>query len=125
MLLFHQNVLIPPIPSARPVFVGPAEAKRKIRLARGQQPVGGHVQKPTTVEPVVIKAEALDAGSACHGSLLFHDGGIVEVVIPEVGVRDMGLVVIFVLRNTPAHIGPVRESVAPPLVVLRNGVELG
>ena len=59
-----EQIVVPAVPATRPRVVGPAEREREVGLARGQHLVERPVQQPLPVEPVVVVAEAVDAGVA-------------------------------------------------------------
>src|SRR4051794_17959378 len=61
ILLLHQNLVFTSIPSPGPVFVGPTEHEREIRLAGCQHLFRRPLQQAFSVEPIMIVAETLNA----------------------------------------------------------------
>src|SRR5215470_17417118 len=112
------------VPLSRPVLVGPAQAEGKLRTTGAKHLVEGAAEEPTTIEPVVIVAEARDAIGASEIRLGFSGLGNAQVVEAEVG-GQVRLIVPLEERLGPHHVPPLRETRAPPLVVLRDGMVLG
>jgi len=60
MLLADQDIRLASVPTPTPVFIGPADAKRKIRLPGGQDLVQGTVKEALTPKPIIIIAKTID-----------------------------------------------------------------
>ena len=127
-LLYHHAVLLkgrcaPPCLVA-PTVVGPAEAEGEVGLAGGQHLVEGALQQLLAVaEPVVIVAEALNAGLAGQRCLLLAHLRQAQVVEAQVG-RDARLVMAAEQRLGLGNISPLGESFSPPFVIFWDGVVL-
>mgnify|MGYP003209722112 CR=1 FL=1 len=127
-LFHHQSVALqrrraPPCLVA-PCVVCPADAEREIRLAACHHLVERPLEQLLAAsEPVVVVAEALDAGLACQPRLLLARLRQSQVIEPEVG-RDARLPVPTEQRLCPDNVYPLREPRSPPQVVFRDGVEL-
>jgi len=124
VLLGEQHLVLVPVPPARPVLVGPAEAEGKARTTRTKHLVEGTTEEPTTVEPVMIVAEARDAVGVGKVGLGFPSLGNAQVVEAKVG-GQVRLIVSLEEGFGPYHVSPLREARAPPFVVLGNGMVLG
>ena len=108
----------------RPVVVGPTEAEGKVGLAAGEHFVERPFQQlPAIAEPIVVVAETLQPSFACQLCLLLAYFRQAQVVEAQVG-GDARLVVAAEQRLGLGHVGPFREALAPPLVVLWNRVVL-
>ena len=121
--LIHQHVAFEPVPGARPVLVGPAQAEWQVGLTRRQDLVKGPLQEAAAREPVMIVAKPGDPVFPSEVSLGPPGIGEPEVVKPQVG-RQVGLLVTLELRTSPGYIGPLGESRAPPLLILGDRMEL-
>src|SRR5260221_9970305 len=60
IVLADQDMLVETIPPSRPIFVCPAYAEWKVRLAAGEDFVERPFQQSFTVEPVGVIAEPMD-----------------------------------------------------------------
>ena len=98
--------------------------KGKSGLPGGQHLVEGALQQPLPLEPVVVVAEAVDAVLPGEVGLGLARLGQAQVVEAEVR-RQLRLVVAPEQRLGLGDVGPLRESLPPPFVVLGDGVELG
>ena len=67
--LFEEDLIVRPVPSARPVFISPAETERKIRLAAFQNLIHRIFEDLTSMEPIVVVAKAMDPVACCQLSL--------------------------------------------------------
>ena len=76
-----------------------------------------------TVEPIVIVTESRQPVAFGQRRLLLAHFGHTQVVEPEIG-RQVGLVMPPEERPCLHHVAPLRESGAPPPVVLRERVVL-
>ena len=126
--LFHQDLASPFLKFcpgfAAPCVVGPAQAEGEVGLAAVQHLVEGAFQQLAAVaEPVMPVAETLDAGLTGQLGLPLAHHGVKQVVVAQLA-RHLGLDVAFEERFGPPDVCPLGESLAPPLVVLRNLVEL-
>ena len=122
-LLGHQHLAGAGVPVAGPLLVGPAEGEREVRRTRGQHLVEGPLEQPLPVEPVVVVDESRHPVGRGQVRLRLADLGEAEVVVAEI-TGDVGLVVPRVERPGPVDTRPLGEPLAPPLVVLGDGVEL-
>ena len=112
-----------PVPLPRPIFVRPAQAPRKIRLAALPDFVHRTLQHLPPVEPVVVVAKSVDAiarGQFRLRRARFRQAQIVETQIS----RQVRLIMTREKRLRPHHVRPFREPFPPPLVVLGNGMKL-
>ena len=107
-----------------PVVVGPAETEGEIGLSTGEHLVERAFQQlPSIAEPVVVVAETLQPSFACQLCLLLAYFRQAQVVEAQVG-GDAWLIVPTEQRLGLGHVGPLREALAPPFVVLWNRVVL-
>ena len=90
----------------------------------GQHLGEGPFEQPLPGEPVVVVDEARQPVAAGQVGLAQADVGVAQVVVVTAG-RHVGLVVAAEPGPGLAHLVPLGEPLAPPLVVLRGGVELG
>ena len=123
-LLGHQHPAGLGVPVAGPLLVGPAQGEGEVRGARGQDLVERSLEQALPVEPVVVVDEAGDPVLGGQIGLGLSDLGDPQIVIAQVG-RHVGLVVPGEQGLGLRDVGPLGEARSPPLVVLRNGVELG
>ena len=123
VLLGDQDLVLRTVPAASPVLVGPTEAEGKVRSAGPQHPFEWHFQQPFPTEPVVVVAEAVDAVATRQFGLMLHDIDDPKVVETEVG-RQAGLKMALENRRGLADVRPLGEALAPPLVVLGDGMKL-
>ena len=123
VVLRQQHLVFRAVPAARPVLVGPHQAERQVDARVRQQRLQGPVQQAAAVERVHVEHEAVDAGAAGHVRLPPQHLRAVQAVEAQVA-RDARLVVPGEARQGAADVGPFREALAPPGVVLRDGVEL-
>ena len=121
--LFDENVPALGVPVAGPFLVCPAEGERKVGVARAEHFLEWAFQKSPTVEPVVVVDESMDTVLTGKRGLLLAYLGHPQVVETELS-GQMGLVMAREERLCPDHIGPLGESRLPPLVVLRDRMEL-
>ena len=123
VLLPDQYLLLAAVPRPRPVLVGPAEHEGEIGLPRSEHLLHGTLHQPVTVEPIVIVTESRQPVAFSQRRLLLAHFGHTQVVEPEIG-RQVGLVMPPKERPCLHHVAPLRESGAPPPVVLRERVVL-
>ena len=124
IILTNQDFIILAIPTPRPIFIGPTDAERKIRLAGGQNVIDGLMQQTMTIEPIVVVAESIDTVAASQIRLGLANLGQAEVVKTQVRWQ-VGLLMACEIGLGPADIGPFGKALAPPVVVFRNGMKLG
>ncbi len=124
VVLGDEHVLLGAVPAPGPVLVGPHQAEREVHAPVREHRLQGRFQEPAAVEGVEIPDEALDPRAAGEPHLLAQRRRALQPVVPEVA-RDARLVVPGEARQAPRHVGPLREAPAPPLVVLRDRMELG
>jgi hypothetical protein len=60
VLLFHEYLLILPIPAAGPIPIGPAKAEREIGLSGFQDLVEWPLKKALSIEPIMVIAKTVD-----------------------------------------------------------------
>ena len=123
VVLADQDVGLVAVPAPGPVLVGPAQGERQVQARVSQIGVQRPLQQALPVEPVVVEAEARDAGVASHGHLLSHHLGQAQVVIAQIPCQAR-LVVAQELRLGLGDVGPLGEALAPPGVVLRERMKL-
>src|SRR5215207_4812513 len=92
MFLSDQDVLILPVPAARPVLIRPTKAEWELDVLRFQKLFDGSFKKSAAPEPVVMKAEASNAVLASQVDLLPHDIDQTQIVKSQLSGK-MGLVV--------------------------------
>jgi hypothetical protein len=63
--LLEENLVLGAVPAAGPIFIGPADAKGKIRFTRSQYLIEWALEEPATVEPVVVITKSKDPVVAC------------------------------------------------------------
>jgi hypothetical protein len=122
--LLNQEILVLSVPTPRPIVVCPAETEGKLGTAGGQHLVEGSVQEAPTVKPIVVMAEPTEAvflRQVCLRVSRFRKAKVVEA---QVG-WDVGLVVSSEQRSRFRDVGPFREPLSPPIVVLGDRIELG
>ncbi len=122
VVLGEQHILGVAVPPAGPVLVGPHDAEREVEVAADER-LDRPVEQALPGEPVVVVHEALDAGRGRHLRLRPPHVVRAEVVEAQVGGQPR-LVVAVEHRLRRGHVGPLREPLAPPLVVLGRRVEL-
>ena len=71
MLLRHENIVLTPIPSARPVFVGPDQAEREVDVRVIDKAVERPFEKSLARKPVVIEGESVQSIFASELDLPF------------------------------------------------------
>lgn len=123
VLLRHQHIVFASIPSPRPVFVGPAQAKGQIEAGIAQPVFQRCIQQALAAEPVEVAAEGAYAIVARQLHLPAQRVGLAEIIKAEVGGKPR-LCVPFELRQSPRHVVPFREPRTPPRIVFRNRVKL-
>src|SRR5262249_39876632 len=121
--LVLEDVALLAEPSARPGLVSPGEAERKIGLAGRQHFVEGSLEQTLAMEPIMPVTKALD--TVFSGQLRLGRPDLREAEVVEAQVRRQVRLVMSAKQGPrPRHVGPLREAFPPPLVVLRNGMEL-
>src|SRR5882757_1225467 len=119
VILADQKLGIRTIPSARPVFVRPADAERQVWLPVLQQELQRLLQKSSPLKPIGIVAKAMNAvtaGQVCLLPARLHQSHVVET---QIGGQPRRLVC-RELRTHLGDVGPFSEARAPPSVVLRE-----
>ena len=124
VLLTHQHMAGLGVPASGPLLVGPAQGEGEIGLAGRQHFFERPLQQSAAVEPVVVVDEAVDAVLPGQVGLCGPHLGHPQVVVAELA-RNMGLIVPRKQGAALGHVVPLGEALAPPLVVLGNGVVLG
>ncbi len=123
VVLREEHVLRAAVPHPRPVLVGPAQAEGEVGLATGQHLVERPLEDAPAVEPVVVVDEAADAVLARQRRLRFPHLGHAQVVEAEIGWQ-MRLIVAREEWLGLRDVAPLREALAPPLVVLVDRMKL-
>src|SRR5215211_4254692 len=107
-----------PVPDPAPRLICPAQTERKIRLPRREHFVEGALEDATASEPVVVVAEALDA--MVTGKLGLRRSRFRQSQVVEAKVRgNVRLIKASKQRLCSRGVGPFREALTPPGVVLR------
>ena len=103
--LLDQHLGLSTIPCARPVLVRPHDAKVLVDLFF-HKCVQRRIHQTLAIEPVVVKAERIDARITRQTRLLVQHRGIVQVIKTEI-TRDARLVVTSKARGAARHIAPL------------------
>jgi hypothetical protein len=109
------------VPGPGPLFIGPAQAKREIRLAGGQNFIKWPLKKTLAVKPVMVIAEAgnaILAGQFSLGNPCLFQAQIIKTKI----CRQMRLIMPRQQRLCLDDIGPFRKAPAPSLIILGDWV---
>ena len=123
VILGNQHVLVAAIPAPGPVLVRPHQAEREIHAGIGEHRLDRLLQQPAPVEPVEIMHEAAQPGPARQLHLAPQCRGAVQRVMPEVA-RHPRLVLPLEARHRPPGRSPFGKPLAPPGIVLIDGMEL-
>ncbi len=123
IFLSDQNIMLGRVPSPRPVFIGPAQAKRHVALGIGEHVIERRVQESTAREPVIMITKTVDAVSLGQFNLLTARLAQTKVVESKIGWQ-MGLRMAGEKRRGLGDVGPFGKSPSPPFVVFRNGMKL-
>ena len=123
VVLLHEHLVFRGVPFAGPVLVRPVQAEADIAVLVGQEIQQRPFQQATPAEPVVVEAEGVDAEAFGQDGLLALRFAHAKVVVAEVG-RLVRLVMPREQRLGLCGVGPFGEALAPPKVVLGNGMEL-
>jgi len=99
------------------------QAERQIEVGRLQIVVGRAFEKSSATEPVEVETESRDTVKLGKFNLTAHDLRQTQIVVAKFA-RHPRLVVALENRKRSRHIAPLGESLAPPLVVLNNRMEL-
>ena len=111
--LFNQHLAGIAVPDAAPGLVGPAQAEREVRLARGEHFVERPLDDALPGKPVVVIAERFNAilpGKVGLGRTRLRAP---KVVKSQIG-GNVRLVVSRIERRGLGGVGPLREALAPP-----------
>src|SRR5689334_6331544 len=106
MPLPDQNLVIQTVPASGPVFVGPAETKWDGQLGVGEQLVHWAFEQPLPAEPIVVKAEPVDAELPRQIDLLPHDVFELEIIEAE-SPREPRLIVPVKRGLSADHVPPI------------------
>ena len=123
VFLGNQNFSVEAIPAPAPVFVGPADAERKIRPTGLYNFVQRPVQQALAGEPIVVVAETVNPVLPGQGSLFFPDFGKSQVVETQIRGQPW-LVVADEVGHGLSDVGPFGEALAPPAIIFRDRVVL-
>ena len=121
--LLDQQLARAAIPMPRPVLIGPAEAELNVDLRMRPQHLQRAIQQPPRAEIIVIDHPAIHAITRRQTGLRGQRLRQAEIVKTQIA-GQMRLIMPLIARHRPRHIGPFREALAPPEIVLRCGVEL-
>ena len=122
--LLDERLVCLPLPGPVPGFIGPGEAEREIGFSAFQDLIKDPFQKtPPVAEPIMPVTKSLNPMRAGHVRLGLPHLGHPQIIKPQVR-RQVGLPMTGKERPRPGDTGPFRESVAPPEIVFRDGVEL-
>src|SRR5215510_3366881 len=102
------------MPDSGPGLVGPANAEWKIGFARCKNFLEWTLEYPATGKPVVVVAKPLDAIRAGQIGLFLTGLGNAQIVKAEIR-RNVRLVMPFEQGFRCCGVGPLRETLAPPL----------
>ena len=123
IILLEDDLAVVSIPAARPVFVCPHDGKWKIQFRTGKKRLDRFLQDAFAAEPIIIKAEPVQARLLCHLDLPGHDVRLTKIVITELFGQPR-----LIVAGEPGHgardIAPFGESRAPGFVVFGNGMKL-
>src|SRR5204863_6098762 len=89
----------------------------------GEQIENRRLEEERAVEPVVVVAEAMDPVRARQSRLVVAGLPAPQVVEAQIGGK-MRLMVARKDRSATHHVGPLRETRAPPPIVLGDRMEL-
>src|SRR6185436_8035431 len=121
--LFDKRTLRVPMPNTRPCLVGPAKTERKLRLPRCDHFNERSFKQSLSPKPVVIITKPLDARVASQFSLGFPDFRYPQVIITKVCGKAR-LIMPLKEGSRFRYVSPLRKSLAPPGVILRDRVKL-
>ncbi len=124
MLLCDQNFGVQTVPAPAPIFIGPTDAKRKIRATGLHHLIQRPVQQSLAGEPIVVITKAVNAILSGQGRLLLAHFGHAQIVKPQIR-RQARLVVAAEIRRGLGDVGPLGKALAPPAIIFRNRVVLG
>src|SRR5690606_6999436 len=123
MLLSNEYLIVPAVPPARPIFIGPAEAKGKVETLIGQPVLERLLEQTLSSKPVKIKTKAFQTVELRQLNLTALHLFIAEVVVTEL-VWNVRLVVTGKQRLCRTHICPLCKTFPPPFIILGDGVKL-
>ena len=121
--LFDKHAVGRPVPDARPGLVRPRDTKRKIRTARSKDLVEWALEQSLSCEPVVPIAESGNSVALREIGLGFPRLANPQIIEAELS-RQMWLHVPAEKWPGLCHVRPLGEALSPPLVVLRDRMEL-
>ncbi len=105
-------------------LVRPTEAEGELGSTGSEHLGEWALEHLTPVEPIVVVAETVYAVLARHLGLRFPHFRDAQVVEAEI-CGQVRLIVSWKERLCLSNVTPLGKALAPPGVVLRNGVELG
>src|SRR6185312_2684162 len=123
MVLPYQDLLIEAIPSAGPVFVCPANAKRQINIRILKQLLQRPVKQTSASKPIMMETEPRDSVVPSQFGLPPHHTRHAKVIEAEFSGQPR-LIMAYELRGGLGYIGPLGEASTPPFIVFANRVEL-
>ena len=124
MFLADEQVLFPPVPAPCPVLVGPAQAEGEVDGTVVQIIQYRCFQQTMSCKPVEVEAEAADPVALGDFHLAVLNLDVPKIVVAHVDGHPW-LVMAGELRRCRANVGPLGEPFPPPLVILRDCMELG
>jgi len=123
VLLGDEDIVVPAIPAARPVFVCPADAEWEIGLTAREHRRERTFEQAPAREPVAVVAERRYAVLACEGGLARTRGRVAQIVTTELA-RRVRLIVVGEARLRSHDVAPLGEAFTPPAVVFRDRMVL-
>ena len=123
VFLRNQDLVLSGVPPSRPVLIRPTQTKRHIAPFVLEHIVNGFVQQPLPGEPIVVIAERVDAVGLRQLDLLAANLTKPQVIKAEIR-RQVRLIVAFKERLCLCGVGPFRETLTPPCVVLGYRMKL-
>ena len=123
MLLSDEDLVLEPVPRARPIFIRPGNTERIVWFVLFDQSLERQIQQPPAGEPVIEVAEAIQAISLRELGLLLTDFFDAKIIKAQVR-RYMRLIMTRIVRPRLCDIRPIGKSLSPPAVIFRNGMIL-
>src|SRR3990167_8459006 len=125
MVLDDELLIFAAIPSPAPAFIRPAEAKGEVDLLVLRPCLDRRFQQRLAAEPIEIEAKTFETVLMGERGLPPADAAIAAKVIIAEFTRTARLAMPLKLRPRAADVCPFCEALAPPAIILRDGMELG
>ena len=107
-----------------PTMVGPAETEGEVRFATGKDFIERTLKELLAIaEPIMPIAKSLNARFTCKLCLLLAHLWQTQIIEPQI-CGDTRLVMPVEQRFCLCYVRPFGEALAPPFIVLGNGMEL-